>query len=344
MRRKERVLVTGLIGSALIAVAFRYAWAYFSPFLVATMLAAVIDPMVNRLHRLGRVGRGPAVVFVLSVCLFGLIGAVALLLVNLAADLERLLGELPRMASALVQAFEALADRADRWMAGLPHPWDHLAVDAEPLTRWAGAAVNAALAAVRSAPRFLFLLLVSGLATYFISRDRQALWSAVLQVVPVEWRGSVVRLRDEIFGGMLAILRAQLILVCLTGAGAVAGLAITGVPYAWLLGIVAAALDLVPMIGPGGVLVPVSLMYAFRGDVWRAVAVGGLYLLLVVGRQMGEPQIVGTRLGLHPLPTLMAMYAAVQVTGVAGFILGPLVLVVIKAFLVVAVLPGLPRR
>jgi len=333
----------GIAGAAFIITGLRFAWFYLKPFLLALLLAAVIEPLVQRLHRRLGLGRGASAVLVLSGFLALLLGLMAAIVANVTADLEQLLVALPDLAAQLGEALARGLAVVDHFLQGLPYPLDGVVgLTVEQASQAAAAAARAALASLKGAPGFLFLVMVAGLATYFISRDRHLLWAGVLQALPGPWREPVIRLRDEVFGGVLGMLRAQLILICFTGGVTVVGLELLGVPYSWLLGIFAALLDLVPIIGPGGVVLPVALGYALQGDAVTALGSAALWLGLVLARQWLEPHLLGTQLGLHPLPTLMAVYAAVQLTGAAGFILGPLALIVVKAFFAAAGWPS-PR-
>ena len=56
----------------------------------------------------------------------------------------------------------------------------------------------------------------------------------------------------------------------------------------------------------------------------------GLYLFITIVRQLIEPKIVGTQIGIYPLLTLIAMYTGVQLIGVLGLIAGPIVLIILK--------------
>ena len=53
----------------------------------------------------------------------------------------------------------------------------------------------------------------------------------------------------------------------------------------------------------------------------------------MIVRQLIEPKIVGTQIGIYPLLTLIAMYTGTQFVGVWGLILGPIVLIVLKNIL-----------
>lgn len=343
MRRRQRALLQTLAAIAGAAAVLVYAWSYVAPFLFAVFLAAVIDPHVHRLRSATGIRRGTAVLLVLSAFLLVVFGAVALVIANLIVELERLLAHLPSYVAVVHERADVLRIAAGQLFADLPEPFNELfRFDSEAVARTATVVVRNAVGSLRGAPNALFFLGVSGLATFFISRDRHVLWSAVLNVLPAAWWTPLVRIRDEIVGGVLAMVRAQLILVGATTVLSVAGLALAGVPYAWLLGLMAGVFDLAPVVGPGAVFVPAALVYALSGQAATAVKISGLWLALVLARQLAEPYIFGVQLGLHPVTVLAAVYVGVKAAGLAGFLIGPLTLVVVKALLVVTVLGERP--
>lgn len=339
MHRRQRMLLYTLAATGAVAVVLVYCWAYVAPFLLAVFLAAVIDPYVRLVHSATGMRRGAAVVLVLFVFLGLLLGGLTLAMVNLIVELERLLVHVPQYAEAVAQQVEGVLERVRHVFSRLPPPLDSLDFfDSKQAADAATSAVKNALGGLKAAPGAAFFVIVTGLATFFISRDRHLLWGAVLSALPAPWRRPIVRIRDEIVGGVLGMVRAQLILLTMTAGVSVIGLAAAGVPYAWGLGLAAGVLDLAPVVGPGGVFVPVAVVYAFSDRAATAIAVVVLWLVLVFLRQLLEPHVFSAQLGLHPVTVLAAVYVGVRAVGVAGFLIGPLALVVVKALLVV-VLP-----
>lgn len=55
-------------------------------------------------------------------------------------------------------------------------------------------------------------------------------------------------------------------------------------------------------------------------------------LVVLVARQILETKIISGSLGLHPLATLISMYAGLWTLGLAGLILGPILLIAIQSF------------
>lgn len=340
MNRRHRTLVYTLSATAAAAFVLIRFWSYAAPFLAASLLAAMIDPYVHRLRQATGLRRGAAVLVVLTVFLALLAGGLALVAANLIVELERLLLHLPEYAEAAAELADRAAARAGGLLARLPPPLDEMVLfDSGQAAEAAAAAVRGALGRLRAAPGAVFFFFVTGLATFFISRDRHLLWNAVLRALPAAWRRPLVVIRDEIAGGALALVRAQLILLAVTAAAGVAGLSAAGVPYAWALGLAAGVLDLAPAVGPGAVFGPVAVAYALAGRPGVALGVCALWLALVLVRQLLEPHVLGAHTGLHPVTVLAAVYVGVKAAGAAGFFIGPLALVVVRALLA-ATLPA----
>ena len=107
---------------------------------------------------------------------------------------------------------------------------------------------------------------------------------------------------------------------------------LVGIPFAVVLGMVAGLLDLMPGVGPSGGYIPLVIVEAVGGRYDRAIAcaAGGLILFLV--RQVWEPQLLRSQLGVHPT-TIFALYIGFRLLGVVGLLLGPLSAVVAQALL-----------
>ena len=129
-------------------------------------------------------------------------------------------------------------------------------------------------------------------------------------------------------------------LISLSGSLAVIGLTALRIRYAWLLGLLVALFDFLPMIGPSAIFVPMIVYYLFMGNIAYAVWLTVILGVILVSRQLAEPRIVGAQLGLHPLTSLTAVYLGIRLLGVSGFILGPLIMVVLKAIMVVIFIPA----
>lgn len=131
----------------------------------------------------------------------------------------------------------------------------------------------------------------------------------------------------------IAYLKTQLILIVINSVILVVGFHIIGSNYAWLAGIGIAIMDAFPVIGSGLFLIPLAIIKVIGRSYLSAAILITLYGLCEFIRSLVEPRLLGGRIGLKPIFTFMAMYVGVQLFGVAGFLLGPLALVIIKTIL-----------
>lgn len=127
-----------------------------------------------------------------------------------------------------------------------------------------------------------------------------------------------------------AWLRTQLFLMGAMSLLCVLALFLIKNPYSLLLGVGIGVLDALPIFGAGAVLIPWFLML-FAGKQWgKGIVILALYLVCYFLRQFTETKVMGNRVGLSALETLISMYAGLRLFGAAGFLLGPMGLLIIQ--------------
>ena len=127
-----------------------------------------------------------------------------------------------------------------------------------------------------------------------------------------------------------AYLKTQGVIMLLTAAICTAGFWLLGNPYYILAGVGIGILDALPVFGTGTVLIPWAAVLLFSGRWGRGIAVLALYLICYFLREILEAKLMGDRVGLSPLETLIAMYVGLELFGIAGFLLGPVGLLLIE--------------
>jgi predicted PurR-regulated permease PerM len=105
-----------------------------------------------------------------------------------------------------------------------------------------------------------------------------------------------------------------------------AGLSIIGVKYSALLAALIAIFDILPVVGSGLVLVPWAIISLIIGNIGLGVGLFILWAIVCVVRQIIEPKIVGSNVGMHPFLTLFAMLAGNFIYGGIGILLLPIAL------------------
>ena len=96
------------------------------------------------------------------------------------------------------------------------------------------------------------------------------------------------------------------------------GFSIIGIDNAILIALCIAIFDILPVLGTGGVVIPWIVVNLVLGNFGMAASLTVLYIIVTFIRNVIEPKIVGSQLGLHPIVTLSSMFAGVQMLGAIG--------------------------
>ena len=127
-----------------------------------------------------------------------------------------------------------------------------------------------------------------------------------------------------------AWVKTQLIIMLITSLLCIVGLTLIGNPYSVLFGVGIGLLDALPVFGTGSVLIPWGILLLVKKSWGKAAVILGLYVICYFLRQVMEAKIMGSQVGLSALETLMSMYVGLELFGIAGFLLGPVGLLMIE--------------
>src|SRR5205823_5610603 len=127
----------------------------------------------------------------------------------------------------------------------------------------------------------------------------------------------LVAVVNRVVGGYV---RGVLVLALLIGVLVGAGLAVLGVPYAVLLGVLAFFMEFVPVLGvfiSGAAAVLIAIV-EFREPVRPLIVLGYFVFVHIIEGDVVGPRIMGRAVGIHPATGLIALVAGTEVFGVWG--------------------------
>ena len=108
------------------------------------------------------------------------------------------------------------------------------------------------------------------------------------------------------------------------------GFLLIGQKNAILLGAIICVIDVLPVLGTGAVVIPWALISLFTGNIWKAIGLILIYIIITIVRNFLEPKVIGNQVGLHPLITLLSMFCGLKLLGIIGLFGFPLTLIVIN--------------
>lgn len=317
------------------------------PFIIAVIIAFLMNPLVNLLNRRARIPRGFSVLIALILIVGVIAGLITLLIIEMISGVKYLTDVVPDKINDLVDYFEQifattvmpLYDKILNMFNNLDNDQRQTVLTniqeiGKNLTGALGdlgqSIVTGLSAFMAGLPNFAVILVFAILGTFFISKDWYKMADKVTQAIPDPVTSNIGRIYHDLKKAMLGFLRAQLTLISITGVIVFVGLLILQVDYAFTIAIITGIIDLLPYLGTGIVFVPWIIYMFFSGNYFLSIGLSVLYAVVVIQRQMMEPKVVSSSIGLNPLATLVAIFVALQLFGFLGFIVGPIALVILK--------------
>ncbi len=309
----------------------RYVFFWLLPFLFGAAIATLLRPAALRLSARTHLGEKASSALVLTFFYLAAAGALVLFFTILLAQLYELLARLPALYAECISPlfarfnewFYGIAGRLFRDASGGLEQFSEAVASAVQQAAVDGSAHLVGWAAGLAAQ--LPMLLLAAVFTIVISMLTAANYHQVgrflRSLMPRSDRMDCLQefLRETVW----QYLRAYTIIMAITFVQLAIGLWLLRFDYVLPVAAVINLLDLLPLIGSGTVLVPWGIVLLAGGD-----AAGGAGLLLLFGiiavvRNIVEPKVVGAQIGLHPIATITAMYAGLQIAGVAGMFAAP---------------------
>jgi predicted PurR-regulated permease PerM len=167
-------------------------------------------------------------------------------------------------------------------------------------------------------------LLLAPFLAFFFLRDGRKFLRSLCDAVPNAYFERTLYMIERVDGTARAYFEGLLKLTLIDTACLALGLAAIGMPGALALGLMAAILAWVPYIGSiiGCVIVVLVAATDFPADPWVVYAAIGLFLLVrLLDDFVFMPLTIGRSLHMHPLPTVLLIFAGGAVAGVPGLIL-----------------------
>lgn len=309
--------------------------------LISSVLAAGLAPAVAwiqglRLPRGSRIPRTAAILLVYAAAGAALLGATAVIVVPVVQESIRFSQNLPEYLTSLEQWLE----RTHRH-----YPWapDYPGLVSKAQSQLAGAGRYV----VGSAPAVFGFLgsVVSGFSvlviTFYILSSYETMRDGFLAVVPPKHADKARHTAGKMARAMGGWLRGQLMLAGTMGLAAGVAAFVFGVPYPFVIGVVAAVGDLIPMVGPVAAAVPAVLL-TIGGPVWKPIALVVVFALLAQAEgNYLAPRIMQKHVGLSPLVTITALLAGASLLGIVGALLAIPVAAALQVLFVEVIAPAI---
>lgn len=330
----ERVKYVLMIMAIILGVylSFRYLLPLFFPFLVAYFLAWIVRPITEFLYKklkIPRVVGGTASLIVL----FFVVGAGLCYLFNLLTKQAiTFIKNIPVYTNILAEKLEHLCKCCDEFLGMSKGTFRSIVDDNISIT--IDKMKTSIMPRITERTITFTITFISAIGIVLIIFVAAALMTKEIPSLRTRYEDNhfyrdLHKVTSKLAEAGIAYIRSQLIIMVIVAIISVVGLTIMNNEYALLIGVGIAIMDALPILGSGIIYIPWAIIMLIDGNIFAAAILITIYLLSQIIREVLEPKLIGNRIGIKPLYTLISMYVGVKLFSIVGFFLGPIGLLII---------------
>ncbi|NLC96046.1 MAG: sporulation integral membrane protein YtvI [Erysipelotrichaceae bacterium] len=335
-------VVLAIISFLLLIFVFPKLISILLPFVVAFVVATILNPFVNEMTKKGKISRRAiaaflsVTVFMIVVLLLGLviygIGKESISLATaIQQNWDEIIGTLGNIEGNLreqfgflpVQVIEALTNLEESILKFVQNVSKNIL----------NIVITVTTTVTGKTGTFLVNFIITVLGSYFIIVEYDAIINFMKKHVGNRISEFIVLIKQSILSALGGYIKSQLILAFFAFIFMLIPLAIYRQPYALLISLFLGFIDLLPIVGTISVLVPWGVVLLISGNISKGVFIIVLGVVFFIVRKIIEPKVVGSQTGLHPLAALISTYIGLKISGVLGAIMGPMILMLFTSII-----------
>ncbi|MBT2764194.1 AI-2E family transporter [Paenibacillus sp. ISL-20] len=309
-----------------------------APVFLSFLVFLIIEPFSKFLHRRGLpkpFAAAISVLLFLLVILGILFGAGALIV----SQFMNLQDNLPGYTKTLQRHFsESLNFLQTKLDALPPDLTDRLNGYFQDITTFAQGAAESffhyVIGFMGSFSSFIANFGVAIILAFFLSIEIGSWRRIAKDKTPKTLKTAFLFLKENVFKAIGSYLKAQMKLVSITFVIVYIGFLILGTGNSLSVALICAVFDVLPLLGVPVILIPWITYLFIVGNTGLAIGLIVLLVVVVISRQLLEPKITGNSIGVSSAFLMLSfMMISLSIFGVAGLILAPILLILIKELL-----------
>ena len=358
IEKRKRLLINAAYVALIVGIFYlfvKYAmWDVF-PFLLAGFVAMALQKPIGLLTRKTKLKKPLAsglcvaalmivaagVIFLIGIRLYAEIKSLFSFLVEKSKDVPEMFADskaallnaashFPKsIADALVNQINTLFERLDKGLDGGK-------LFGTDITSWISKPLSGIWSTAKMIPSAFVGIIVTVVASFFVAIDYDRITSFIKRQFKPEKRAALSESKKIMLSTLGKMARAYLTLMLITFCEMLLGLNILrwiGVyegGYIIAIAIITALVDILPVFGSGSILLPWAIFSFIVGDTGMGIGLLVIYACIYVIRQVIEPKIVASNIGLPPTITLLGIFLGYQIFGLLGLFLLPISFIFFK--------------
>ncbi|MCB1370764.1 MAG: AI-2E family transporter [Rhodobacteraceae bacterium] len=307
------------IGFLLLALTLWALGSTLVPFMLGAAIAYLLDPLADRLERLG-LGRVAATAIIALLVVLGFVLTMGLVVPALIDQGQQLVAAVPKwiawMQEMLARRFPSGDDQEALLRRGLTTLQEHF-------KEIGPGVINSVLASSMAVVDFVLLMVVAPVVAFYLLLDWDRMLATLDGWLPREHAPTIRAIMRDIDRTLAGFVRGQLSVCLIQGTFYAVALTLIGLPFGFLVGMLAGLLAFIPYVGAlvGGVLSMAIAIFSFwEQPLWIFVTAGIFAFGQFVEGNVLTPKLVGKSVGLHPVLLILALAVFGRLFGFAGML------------------------
>lgn len=285
-------------------------------FFASYVIACSLNPVVDKISK--RINRGLASALILSAMVIVLIAFFVPIVVMSGHEIKSFLELIPQYVDVVKDALVKAPFISKSQLAQVDI--GELISSASGFT---SNFVNESINISKNFASAIIYLLAALIIIYYFMADKVTVKKAYMSFFPAQMKEKADEIMETISAKIGGYVIAQVTTMTSVGVLMAIGLALIGVDYAILLGLINAILDIVPVVGPAIALL-ITLLVAYKsGTVAIILTIVVFAIAQWAENNLVRPYIFGKFLDLHPLVIYLFLFITAQYLGVIGVIFAP---------------------
>lgn len=368
VEKRKRTLINVAYFAMIIAImmlVLRYAVGICLPFMIALVIAALLQKPKNFLVRKTPLKKGAASGICVLLSIVIIISLVVLIGVRVSSEIRGFIDYL----MIQFQDLDKVVDNIENWILNLIGSMpeflrktlnenvsqlfvqirEYISGESDQLANqitsgiggsfslsWITTPISGVISTAKQLPSIFVSVIISLVACCFMTSEFPEIVSFVKMQFPEHRRKDLSRAKVILKSSLGKMAKAYAIIVFITFIEMSVGLTILrliGVfdsSYIIIIAAATAIVDILPVLGTGTVIIPWAIYSFIMGNIGMGIGLLVIYAAISVIRQIIEPKLVAGQLGLSPIVTIAALYFGLKLFGVVGMFALPLLIIMLK--------------
>lgn len=314
---------------------FSFLYAIAAPIFIAFVIFIMIEPFAKFLHRRKikkSIATAISMMFFLLILLGGLIGAGALFVTQISALADKIPAYAVSIQKQVLMSIDYWQAKVQTLPEGLMDKvGEYTAMLTDGIARFSQWFLLWLLSSISSVSTFIVHFGIGLILAYFLSIEIDFWKKTAAEKTPRTFKTAFYFLKDNVLSGIGKYLKAQFKLVSITFIIIYITLLALRVNSAFSIAVLAAVFDVLPLLGVSTIFIPWIIYLFIVGHNTLAISLTILLAVVILFRQILEPKIMGDSLGVSAFTMLAFMIISLSLFGVAGLVLSPILIILIKA-------------